>query len=359
MAVDERCGAYKPAVGSGSVKGEMMLFSSLRYHLHERWEGSPIPAFFKWWFNELLACVPSTWRHRLSDRNLTPIIHWPLKTPLDHETDRAVVLLLAADQVLLCQLQLPLQSARNLKSVLTFELDKYTPFKAEQIYFDARSRASENQALLQISLVLIERSRLDVAVQSVEAQGVRVVSVDAMDETGRPYGVDLLPRQHRDIRATRLRYTKYALSVGIGFLVLLLMMTWVGNCEKELIEMREQVVSLRTRAMEVDRMRKQLQERTEIEKALVLQDKQKQTSVAFLNELTNCVPTDTWLEQLEMHLDGSVTLSGLSRQSNLLPAELMRCAGLEKATFQGGIQPDRESGLERFNIVAHRRKAGV
>ncbi|MFL7963370.1 type II secretion system protein GspL [Pseudomonas kielensis] len=337
----------------------LSLFNSLRSQLHERWKGTPIPAFFTWWSSELLACVPSTWRHRLSERNVSPIIHWPLQTPLDHEADSAVALLLAADQVLLCQLQLPSQSAHDLRSVLAFELDKYTPFKVDQIYFDAWSQASENQALLQISLVLVERNRLDAAVQSVEAQGLQVVSVDAMSEAGRPYGIDLLPRRHRDIRATRLRHIKYALSVGIGLLVLLLMMTRVGNREKELIEMREQVVSLRTRAMEVDRMRKQLQERTEIEKALVLQDKQKQTSVAFLNELTNCVPTDTWLEQLEMHLDGSVTLSGLSRQSNLLPAELMRCAGLEKATFQGGIQPDRESGLERFNIVAHRRKAGV
>ena len=335
------------------------LFSSLRYHLHEHWRGTPIPAFFTWWCNELMACIPSTWRRRLSDRNALPVIQWPLQASLALEAHRPVILLLSANQVLLCKLQLPAQTAHDLRSVLAFEVDKYTPFKADQVYFDALSQVAEKKTQLQISLVLIERSRLDAAIRSVEAQGLQVVRVDALSEEGEAFGLDLLPKHHRDIRSARLRHINYAFRTIIGFLVLLIMMTWIDHREKELNGMREQLASLRTQAMEVDKMRKQLQERIEIEKALVLQGKKKHTSVAFLNDLTDCVPIDTWLEQLELHIDGTVTLSGLSRQSNVLPAELVRCAGLEKVTFQGGIQPDRESGLERFNILAHRRKSGV
>jgi general secretion pathway protein L len=141
--------------------------------------------------------------------------------------------------------------------------------------------------------------------------------------------------------------------------LLLIAVTWVGNREQKLADMNEQVAQLRVRAMEVDAMRTQLQKRTEMETTLGLQNARKQTSVELLNELTSCISADTWLDQLDVRADGTVIVSGLSRKASALTSELMRCVSLDRAEFQGGIQPEHNSDMERFNIQAYRRVPGA
>ncbi|KAA2226164.1 type II secretion system protein GspL [Pseudomonas brenneri] len=328
------------------------LIDSFADRLWRHWNNTPLSTFFMWWRTELLSCVPLWLRARVGAQQLPEVLHWPLQESLHFEVNRPVVILLPADQGLLCHVQMPLQVARNLKSVLAFELDKYTPFTAEQIYFDTLVISPETHEMLQVSLVVIARSRVDEIVLQAQALGLQVAGVDMMDEGRRAQGINLLPAPHRANRVRRMMHITYGLTIGISLITLLILTTWLANREHVLEEMRQQVASLRSQAMEVDEIRKQLSTRTEMENTLDLQNRQKQTSVSFLKQLTVCIPPDTWLEQLETRADGSITFSGLSRHANALPAALISCAGLAKAVFQGGIQPDRESGLERFTIMA-------
>lgn len=328
------------------------LIDAFADQLLRHWNKTPLSTFFIWWRTQLLSCVPLRLRARVGSHQLPEMLHWPLQESLLFEVNRPIVILLPADQGLLCHLQMPLQAARNLKSVLAFELDKYTPFTSEQIYFDTLVLPSEAHEMLQVSLVVMVRSRVDEIVSSVQALGLQVVGVDVMDEAGRARGINLLPKPHRANGLRRMKHITYGLAIGIALITLLILTTWLASREKVLDEMYQQVASLRNQAMEVDGIRKQLSTRTEMENALDLQNRQQQTSVSLLKQLSACIPPDTWLEQLETRVDGSITFSGLSRHANALPAALISCAGLEKAAFQGGIQPDRESGLERFTIMA-------
>ncbi|MGY2413094.1 hypothetical protein [Pseudomonas pergaminensis] len=320
--------------------------------LLRHWNNSPLPIFFMWWRAELLSCVPLRLRARVRTHQLPEVLHWPFQESMHFEVSRSVVILLPADQGLLCHLQLPLQVARNLKSVLAFELDKYTPFTVEQIYFDTLVIPRETQEMLQVSLVVMARSRVDEIVLQAQALGLQVVGIDVMDEARRAQGINLLPTPHRANGVKRMMHITYGLAIGIALITLLSLTTWLANREHVLEEMRQQVTSLRSQAIEVDGIRKQLSTRTEMENALDLQNGKNRTSVSLLKQLTACIPPDTWLEQLEARVDGSIIFSGLSRHANSLPAALISCADLEKAAFQGGIQPDRESGLERFTIMA-------
>ena len=107
--------------------------------------------------------------------------------------------------------------------------------------------------------------------------------------------------------------------------------------------------------MEVDGMRKQLLARDETEKTLNLQSNRRQTTLEFLTNLTGCMNKDTWFDHLEIRKDDVINLSGMSRTASELPSLLMRCANLQKAAFQGGVQPDHDSGMDHFSITATRR----
>ena len=75
---------------------------------------------------------------------------------------RELVLCLPRDKVLTRSLTLPLEAEENLREVLSFEMDRQTPFTAEQVYYDfsvvARSAAERT---LTVDLVLVTRRMLD------------------------------------------------------------------------------------------------------------------------------------------------------------------------------------------------------
>lgn len=343
------------------MKGKSMppALDVLLGQLRARYGASPLPGFMRWWGKELLACVPAALRQRVTTQRTPLALSWPLAEPHGVPPGRGVTLLLAPGEALLCTLQLPRQAAANLRSVVGYELDKHTPFSADQLYFDVRAQAATTPGWLQVQLLVIPRARLDLVLQQAQAEGIQVVRVDALDAAGQPYAMNLMPAPQRDRQAQRVQRLRYGFGAAIGLLLVLSLGTWLGNREQALHAMEAEVAQLRGRALQVDAMRKQVLARAETERALQGQGSERQTSVALLNLLTTCLPADTWLEQLELRADASVRLSGASRQASSLPGQLAQCAGLTQASFQGGLQPDRDTGLERFTLVAQRRQPGA
>jgi len=327
--------------------------------MRERYDASRLPGFLRWWRKELLACVPAALRGRMSTQRTPVALQWPLHQAHGVTPGRAVTLLLAPGETLLCTLQLPRQAAANLRAVVGYELDKHTPFNADQLYFDVRAQAVDTPGWLDVQLLVIPRARLDLVLQQAQAEGIRVVRVDALDAAGQAYAMNLMPAPQRAPQAQRVQHLRYGFGAAIALLLVVSLGTWLGNREQALHEMQAQVAQLRGRALQVDAMRKQVLARAETDRALQSQGSERQTSVALLNLLTTCLPADTWLDQLELRADASVRLSGASRQASSLPGQLARCAGLTQASFQGGLQPDRETGLERFTLVAQRRQPGA
>lgn len=334
-------------------------FDTLLGQLRERYAASPLPRFLGWWRDELLACVPAALRERVTTQRTPLQVPWPLTGQHGIAPERAVTLLLAPGQALLCPLRLPRQAGANLRAVVGYELDKYTPFTAQQLYFDVRAQAADTPGWLDVQLLVIPRERLDQVVQQAQAEGLQVTRVDALDAAGQPYTMNLMPAHARDREAQRMQRLKGAFAAAVGLLLVVCLVTWLGNREQALLDMQAEVAQLRGRALQVDAMRKQVLARAETDRALQRQGRERQTSVALLNQLTTCLPADTWLEQLELRADASVRLSGASRQASSLPGQLARCAGLDQASFQGGLQPERDTGLERFTLVAQRRPPGA
>ena len=138
--------------------------------LAARYAQSPIPNFLSWWGQELHACLPARWRHKLqvSDRwvllqcddgvlrvellsgsTKKSLGELTLDSPeslserltglLDEDTRQVRRILLVPNAgVLRRNLQLPAAAIDNLSSVVGFELDRQTPFRADQVRYDAR-----------------------------------------------------------------------------------------------------------------------------------------------------------------------------------------------------------------------------
>lgn len=333
-------------------------FGSLSARLVASWRLSPLLAGLRWWSAQLLACLPESWRTRLDGYRQPRWVHWPLQPQVCAGQNNTITLLMPACEVLLCPLTLPAQAVRNLKAIVSFELDKYTPFTRDEVCFDALVDVVTPGKPLAVTLVVIKRSRLLSALDDARAQGLAVGRVDAADAAGQPLGIDLSSTL-RSAASTRLPQLRLAASLMALLLVVLLALSWVSNRQLRLETMRQEIAELRVQAKQVDTLRRQLQLRVDTEKTLELNAAKRRNSLALLDALTRCINVDTWLEELQVHADGQVRISGLSRKASELPSQLANCAHLVAPTFQGGVQPDHNSTLEHFTLQATRQDSGA
>lgn len=326
----------------------------LQARLHSQWRASPAPGLWRAWLHELRQSLPARWRDRLLPQVNERSIRWPLSEPLDSAPGERLVLLLPADTVMAQTLQLPLAAIRDLHSVVGFELDKYTPFPRERMHYVARLQ-SRGKTQAQVLLVAIVQERLTQMLDQCRDRGLTFVAVDGLDRAGQPLGVDLLPADRRPPRSGHDRLTRY-LALGCVALTLTCMLLWLDARSDRLASMQDSVAAQREQVQQVQALRQELANTQGAARYLAQQKAAKPTLTSVLVDLTGCLGADTWIEQLEIAEDGTLSISGQSAKASTLITRVKACQTLVDARFQGIIQPDEKTAKERFSLRAQLRK---
>src|SRR3954470_5476891 len=224
--------------------------------LRTRLAKTPLPGFFSWWGRQLVACLPPRWRALVEERSesllidLRPneMIVWreraeraseyariPRDLPADAQgaefqrlrnaiDDPGVrtILCIPPERVLQRNLTLPAAAEENIRQVLAFEMDRQTPFKADQIYFDSRvtGRDASGRNLL-VELVLLPRAQLDQEIGALPPGAAALDAVDAWraEPGGERRQINLLPQERR----ARHRDVRLPLNLGLAALAVILL----------------------------------------------------------------------------------------------------------------------------------------
>ena len=356
--------------------------------LRTRLAKTPLPGFFSWWGRQLVACLPPRWRALVEERSESLLIDprasetivWRergdrtaeygriarslpaeaqaaefqrLRAAIDDPGVRTV-LCIPADRVLQRNLSLPAAAEENLRQVLAFEMDRQTPFKADQIYFDSRVIGRDASGRnLQVELVLLPRAQLDQEISALPSGTAMLDGVDAW--RGAPgegrRQINLLPQERR----ARRRDVRLPLNLGLAaFLVILLIVNMdesLTNRAAAVESMRAEVEKSNDEARGVAALRKTLAD--SVSGANFLSDKKRNSplTVAVLDDLSRRLPEDTFLERLQIE-NGEIQLQGQAKEAAKLIALLGSSVCLGDPRLQGQIQPDPRTGKERFQITA-------
>ncbi|WP_122358398.1 type II secretion system protein GspL [Pseudomonas coronafaciens] len=337
---------------NSSVSARLAPVYALREQVARQWRGSPAQQAWQWWVAELRACLPLRVRRWLGRETVEQTHVWPLVEPLPVASAQARrVLLLPASAVLVQTLQLPAAAARNLSTVVGYELDRFTPFDAGQLYFVAR-QDSRSASFVQVTLVAILRERLDAILAECAERGLRPDAVDVGAE-GQRMGVDLLPmplRPQQSRSGHRLQRWLGWLCVG---LLLSAMLLWLNDRQSLLDDMQASVKAQKAQVGEVQQLRQQLTNTLGAANYLLRRKAAQPPLSALLSELTACLPSDTWIEHLEISDSAEVAFSGQSGKASALIGRVKDCRSLDNAQFQGGIQPDTKTGKDQYSLRAH------
>lgn len=251
---------------------------------------------------------------------------------------------------------LPAGAARDIDAVLGFEMDRFTPFKADEVYHAARRKADTGPETITLSLAVARRDRVDAMLAALDRLALRPDAIDVRLPDGTRLGANLMPagkgRRRKDLAR---RANAVLMLLGLT-LVVAAMLLWVHNRRLALDDMRQQLVEMRQEARDVEAMRKQLQDRLGAIRYLAAQRDAVSPAIATLDAVTRCLPADTWLSELTIDGGGRVGLTGQSGRAGALLDAMKPCAHLTNLRFQGAIQPDKTSAQERFHLLADLRR---
>ena len=162
-------------------------------------------------------------------------------------------------------------------------------------------------------------------------------------------------RRHRVVnRKARLNWALGGVTVALIALVMALSLALRGH---QVAELEEAIAAVRGEAMQVDRIRNQIENASEAAGFLALRRAESPLAVEILADITRILPDDTYLDRLVIGR-GSVQLQGKSGNAQQLIELVNESPFLAAAAFRGSTRLDARTGLEIFEINAEITAAG-
>ncbi|MBA4501552.1 PilN domain-containing protein [Marinobacterium marinum] len=335
---------------------------------------SRIKVFWSWWRTELEALIPAGWRRQLQSRvrRLTytgdSFRFEQGGDKLQIETDRLaghpalkswqqqgrkrtpLLVVLARDQLLHRVIQLPAATEPRLASVLGFELDRHTPFSADQASYSYRivhrNRAAQRIDVELFVLPNIRREQLLNVLQRAGLQPVWLIPEGCEVDTHLRNRLNLLPVAQRPPRPIQARWSLALLVVPI-----LLLMLLFYRQEERLQALQDRVEPLRQQAEQAQAVREEARDLEQGWRFMYERHQAQISPLAVMNELTRLLPDNTWLNRLELE-NGEIQMQGESANASGLIGRLEGSALLESVGFTSPVTVNPRSGQERFGIRA-------
>jgi len=365
-----------------------------------------LPRFWRWWIGELTPLLPSASRIAFQRRFVRPVIEFadgevvfwrpefgvgPTRLAIAEKVSltgdaaavlaagRAAVARLAADasgglaapkvvialssrQVLRKELTLPAAVEENLAQTLAYDLDRHTPFRPEQLYFDAVvvSRDAAKKTL-RVDWAAALRSIVDDACKQVEAWGA-VPRAVVPGPPATAAKLNLIPDVARPRPLEWRRWQVWAPTAIVATIALAAVIVPLAQKRQYAIALSALSAEAGQQAQAANAVRQQL-EVMQSDYNYVLAKKYAYPSlVHVLDEVTRTLPDDTWLTQFELKTGGrgkelqrDLYLRGESGNAGKLIALLEDTKLVEQAAPRSPTTKIQGASGEIFDVGARLR----
>jgi general secretion pathway protein L len=348
-----------------------------------------LQGFFAWWFGELAGLVPARLsparrreRHRLvlalhergigvseivgsRERELGDVARAGPGQAAQvagllrraHRRTSRITLRLAPGMGLRKALDLPLAAQDDLDQLLRFEMDRLTPFRAEDVVFAQRvlERDPERQQMrveLQVApRIVVEQALAAAAACKVRPTRVELARPEPSGPDPDPYEVpalNLLPAESEAAPASRLNrwLALIALLLTAAALAIPLQQQRLTAADLE-----RQIPAAKAAAQQSAQLHDHLDQLDANIRFLSEQKRRIPMLTHVLAELTRVIPDQAYIEQLDVR-DGEINLRGLAATPADLIALLDRSALFNKPEFRAPVTQDPRLGLDRFQLSA-------
>ena len=337
--------------------------------------------FFAWWFGQLADLLPQQLR-RSAFTAADALVITPIG-PLGHGVEavtaglrrngkettlghfglaavglaelpriagRTTVLRLGESDVLGKTVTLPLAAERELDQVLAFEMDRETPFKAEDLYWNHRVTATDRQnGRLSVRLSLVPKVNLDSLLSALGQIGIQPRRVEIADGPDEGFFLPLNGDGSRAHHSSgRLLWPA---ATCCAALALAAVATPFVRQELTLTSLNTEVAAGKAFAAEADSLRQEI-DRLSGSAGFIESERDKAARpLSVLAAATRVLPDDTYLTEMELR-QRKATLSGRSAGAARLIAALAADGEFRNAAFSAPVTRLEALRAELFTINA-------
>ncbi len=333
---------------------------------------------FSWWAQQMLELVPAGWRQSEAGPANAVVVVWhdgggEVLTRRNHRdatvgrftfdeagwrAGRALlnakrapvtVLRLPAGFVLEREVTLPLAAEQGLDRVVRYEMDRFTPFAADEVFWSCAVRRRDRaQGKLTAAIALVPRARLQPMIDALAQLPLVANIVEAAGPDGALRHImlgepDLRRKQWRNRGLAAAALCCAALAVvaaGLPF--------WLQGQARDAVE--ERIAALKPRVKEADTLRQQLNATVAGSDAITSERARLGDTLQTVAALTSILGDDTHLIGLVVR-QREVTLEGQSAAAAKLITSLSSDPTIRNASFSAPVMRS-ETGADLFSIKA-------
>lgn len=346
----------------------------------------PVGQFLQWWGGELRNAMPAPLRERMQyarRRLLMQFVGETFELGIDgagsvqsldaisteddlqiqqqrihdlieqHELAEASRdLLLPESDVLRSDIVMPLATEANLQNALAYEMDRYTPFQADEVFFTWLIKDRDREAgQLFFELFATPREPLESKMEKLKQLGLSPSGVDVVVD-GEPLGINLLPPALRHRIVNQQSRVNAVMAVIAVVLMAFVMAQSLWFRENQVEKTTTAIDDVRAEAMAVQQIRKQIDDASNAAGFMQSHKIDNGYKVEVLAELTRILPDDTFLDRLTINA-GKTQMQGKSANAQGLIELVNASPFFGNASFRGPTRLDNRTRKEIFDLSAN------
>ena len=325
-----------------------LTLDNWRQRLRDAANRAGLPRFWRWWVGELAPLLPAASRVAIRRRFARPVVELAEGEAVFWRPDfgdgrtrlavvervslvadsaavlaacRAAVARLAANasggiaapkvvialspgKVLRKELSLPAAVEENLAQTLAYDLDRHTPFRPEQVYFDAVVVARDSvKKMLRIDWAAALKTVVDDARKKVEDWGAVPIAV-VPGPPGVATRLNLIPDIARPRPLQWRRWQVWAPLAAVAAFAFAAVFVPLAQKRQYAIALNVLNAEAAQQAQAADAVRRQLEAMQSDYNYILTKKYAYPSAVHVLDEVTRTLPDDTWLTQFELKTGG-------------------------------------------------------
>jgi general secretion pathway protein L len=317
---------------------------------------------FRWWMDELMTMVPPRWRDRLMRRasvaaevTESGVIYRDEETgeALPEKPRGSVKLLMPASHVLMREVDLPVLPASDLKRIIALDIDRLTPFRAEQVLFDTEVISRDDEKGRQKLLMgVVPRTAAQAILERARSFALHPAAMGVAQAGGRTARLNFLPglRESHGGSGARRRATYFWIAAAVLLAFNLFMLNYrdisATNQLRESAESQQGPVTVAMRLR--DKVQKEAARRADL-----LKQQKQNAPLPILEAVTQAVPDGAWVERFEWN-GRTVHIRGFRKDSSNMLAKLEGSPLLHNARSQSSDPRAEMAGGGSFDLAADR-----